>query len=151
MRKGVKRTALFYALNTLLPLAAGAAIYLTLRRDSYVGSFVGALLGLPERESAAGPSGFSAFLRDHAADMLWAYALAFAVCAVTGGGRRARRAALCVCLGFAALVESAQLLGAFSGTFDPLDILLEALAIGLAFLFIHIFEEGKNEKNSENH
>ena len=94
---------------------------------------------------SAVPTGLLIFLRSFAADIFWAYALAFAVLSVLGYTRRHLPVCFVLCAGFSAGMELLQRTGLFPGTFDPLDIVFEFLSILLA-LIIFYFEEAAYEE-----
>ena len=137
---------MFYTLHIVVPLLAGLYLYLTLRPDAYVSLFVSRFLPLPAPAAPRLPEWLSSFLRNHAADMLWAYALGFAVQSVLGYSRRKLLVSSLLCVCFEILVELSQRFGVLQGTFDPLDAVLEALSVCLAMLVINLFEEAHNEK-----
>ncbi|MBQ4382328.1 MAG: hypothetical protein II794_06285 [Oscillospiraceae bacterium] len=129
----------FRLLNILLPLAAGAAVYVFFRSDTYIALVVRALL--PGMENVGTLPG-TAFLRNYACDMLWAWALCFAcswVLDLPAAG------ALCAAA-LGALMELLQLRGLMGGTFDLWDIILEALSAFCASLIIYLKRGKSNEK-----
>ena len=140
---------LFYGLNIALPLFFGLYLYLTLRADAYISLFICKFIPLPDFPFVSFPEWAIAFLRNFASDMLWAYSLGFSVMLIMGYSQRKTLFALCLCVGFEVLMEVLQKIGVFHGTFDFLDILLEAISICLALFFINKFEEARNEKGSK--
>lgn len=142
--KGRGQRLLFYGLNILLPLLCGLLVYLRFRPRAYVSIFLGQLLSLPP--GIRTPEGPAALVSGFLPDVLWAWALCFAATAALGWQQRERRAALTVCLLFAALTELLQKTGVFPGTFDWMDILAESAAAVLAAVTIHLFEERYYEK-----
>lgn len=141
---------LFCALHIAAPLLLGLGIYLSFRRDAWVAVLLGKWIWLPEAQDAAWPVWLAAFLRNYACDMLWAYSLTFAVRAVVGFRGWERHFVFGICVLFAAFTELAQRAGFFPGTFDPLDIILEALSICLALFTIKKYEEAHHETNRAN-
>ena len=95
---------------------------------------------------AAVPAGLLVFLRSFTADIIWAYALAFAVLSVLGYSRRHLPVGFALCAGLSAGMELLQLAGLAPGTFDPLDIVFEFLSILLALVIIFYFEEADYEE-----
>ena len=126
----------FLILNTLVPLVLGLLVYLVFRPDTYIAGLIGRAIRLSEWNTARVPGWLSAFLRNYASDILWAYSLAFALLGAAGPGGKGRKAAsvtgVCVVTG----TELLQKAGVLQGTFDIADIALEALFICLA-TFIH--------------
>ena len=131
---------LFYGGNVVVPLLLGLAVYLRHRPDTHLAVLFGSLASALSRIPKRGPEGLIRFLRNFVPDMLWAYALTFAAAGVLRPGGRGRWGVLALCLGFSALMECLQLTALVPGTFDPLDLLLEAAAICLAFCIIQRYE-----------
>ena len=118
--------------RVILPLAVGAGLYLLLCPEAFLSRGFYALLGAaPTRIACEGV--FLRLVRNHLADMLWAWALTCCAAMALGRGRGFRAAA--VAAGTGLFVELAQrALGV--GTFDWLDLALEALAAVAAGLWI---------------
>ncbi len=113
----------------VIPLALGAAIYLLLCPETFLSRWFYALPGLRPPAISAGGA-LVRLVRNHLPDMLWAFALTCCVSRVLGG--RPRTAVL-IAAGtglFAELLQRAMGVG----TFDWLDVALEALAAAAAVL-----------------
>lgn len=128
--------ALLYALHILVPLLAGAGIYVFSPGDTYLSDVLRGFL--PEcripLNAAALPQ---RILRNYFCDAAWAYALTFSVIPLIGSAKRKIffSAALCAC--FSACLEFLQLRPGFAGTFDPADLVTEALACMSAGLIFY--------------
>ena len=116
-------------LHIFIPLLIGGGLYLLLCPEAFVSRWVYGLLGAvpPAIGGTLGP------VRNHLADMLWAWALTWGAYLALGRGHCRGAAVAAVCTGI--FVELAQ--GALGvGTFDWLDIALETLAAIAAALYI---------------
>ena len=126
----MKKTVFFHI---FIPLLLGTGLYLLLCPEAFVSRGVYALLGLKPSGAIAWDGAVLRLIRNHLADMLWAWALACSAALVLGRGKSLWAAGAAIGTGIA--VELAQrALG--TGTFDWLDILLEALAAIAAGLWI---------------
>jgi hypothetical protein len=116
-------------LHIFIPLLIGGGLYLLLCPEAFVSRWFYALLGMDPPAIADGP--LLRVIRNHLADMLWAWALTCSAWLVLGRCRAAAVAAICTGI----FVELAQ--GALGvGTFDWLDIALEALTAIAAALYL---------------
>ena len=131
----------FFCANIGIPLLLGGLLYWFFRADAFVSVVLRRLLALPAPQAPALPAGLTRLLTYYAADILWAYSLAFAVTPILGQDRRSLRLGRWICIGFEALLELLQRFGVLPGTFDVLDIVLEAAAICLAIRIIHKYTE----------
>lgn len=150
MKESAVSRYVFYALNVALPLLVGFLLYLTLRKEAYISIFIDRYLAVPAWLCAAFPEWLITFLRNFASDILWAYALCFAVMLILEYGHGHSLFAFIICVCLICLVEAFQKAGIFHGTFDYLDILLEVSSVCIALYFIKNYEEAKNEKSNEN-
>lgn len=125
-------------------LAAGLFIYLSMRPGSIVAVFFRDRLGICMEGVMRIPEPLGTFVSYHLADMLWAGALMFCVSLILGN---ALIKAAFVSVMFCAFTEICQLLGWMSGTFDPADILLEAVSVAFCFMIIKLVDKEicKNE------
>ncbi len=150
MKGKAKFRYLFYGVNIVIPLLIGLLLYVTFRRDAYVSILISKYLNLPALSNSTLPEWLISFFRSFASDILWAYSLGFAVMLTLGYNRRNLVCSFFVCIFFEAFLEVLQKVGILHGTFDDLDILLEAVFICLALFNIKKHEEAQNEKNSKN-
>lgn len=136
----------FYFGNTAIPLGIGTAIYVLFRPDTYLArwgngffhAYTKDISGVIRRMENTVPVLVS-FLRNFTSDMLWAYALFFAVSFIERGWKAVVDTML-----FAAGIEAFQGWGIMAGTFDWWDIWLEWLAIAVAWQV-----EKQNEKKQK--
>lgn len=130
------KSKLFF--HIFIPLFAGAGLYLLLCPEAFVSRGFYALLGI--RPPAIACGGALRPIRNHLADMLWAWALTCCASLALGRGKGFHAAAAAIGTGL--FVELAQrTLGV--GTFDWLDVALEALAALAAALCIARSERRK--------
>lgn len=126
----------FYFGNIAISLGIGTAVYVLFRPDTYLAhwgngffhAYTNDISGVIRRMENTAPA-LVLFFRNFASDMLWAYALFFAVSFIEEG----RKAVIYATL-FAAGIEVFQGCGMIAGTFDLWDIWLEWLAIAAAWL-----------------
>ena len=128
----------------------GLFLYLVLRPDAYITILVNKFIPMPVISGAGVLAAMKKAVRNYAADVLWAYALAFAVMFVLGCSKKDMQIGFLVCSGFEILIEVLQKPGVLYGTFDMLDILFEVISSGIAFMMIKRYEVAQNEKNGKN-
>jgi len=83
------------------------------------------------------------FVRNYLLDMLWGYALVFALSLFTGNNTAEIRKIFIIAVIFSAVMEILQLTSIAKGTFDVFDIIVEFLAEVTAVFIIkkHYSEE----------
>ena len=128
----------FYWINILLPLLAGALLYLFWRPDAYISRLFSGLFHMPPGPEHGRPAGVYRFIRYYLCDILWAYAFTFSLSLYFG--KDALLTALAVSVGFAVLTELLQLLPQTPGSFDILDIIVEMAVCTLTIIFINLYE-----------
>ncbi len=144
-----RRRILFYGINILLPLLVGGIIYVVFRRDSYIAAFFSETIGINIGQHML-PEWLNTVVRNYLSDVLWAYSLTFALSALFKYNRRNTVIVFMICIVFVVAIELLQMTNTFSGTFDIVDIILEAIAVSLALLIIKHFEEEHHEKDNQN-
>lgn len=130
-----RRNSLF-ALNLIIPLICGLFIYLTKAEHSYVASFLSAIRSLLPTIR------YPYIIRNFACDFLWSYSLFFCLRLTLGDSLKGKHnlTVITVTSVVAIILESLQLTNAVPGTFDPLDIVTELLAVAVAFLITSLIE-----------
>ena len=132
------KSKLFF--HIFIPLIMGAALYLLLCPEAFLSRGFYALLGV--RPPAIACGGVLRPVRNHLADMLWAWALT--CCASLALGRGKGMCAAAAAAGTGIFVELAQLaLGI--GTFDWLDAALELAAAAAAGAYV-VFTERRERQ-----
>ena len=133
------KSKLFF--RVFIPLALGAALYVLLCPEAFVSRGFYALTGLRPPEIACGGAALR-LVRNHLADMLWAWALTCCASLALGPGKGVHAAAIAAVTGL--LVELVQQrLGV--GTFDWLDAALELAAAAAAGAYI-IYSERRERQ-----
>ena len=130
-----KRNSLF-VLNLIIPLICGLFIYLTKAEHSYVASFLSAIRSLLPTIR------YPYLIRNFACDFLWSYSLFFCLRLTLGDSLKGKHnlTVITVTGVVAIILETIQLIKTVPGTFDPLDIVTELLAVAVAFLITTIIE-----------
>lgn len=155
----MRRVQFFLLANVLIPLFLGSFLYCLLSPEVILVKWADAYLGLRislENAVALHSAFFFRFIRNHLMDMLWGYALVFALFFLSHGklasaerkkqgkdGQPANKTAtldlweiFAISSIFSVMMENCQLLPHVQGTFDLWDILLELLAELLAVFII---------------
>ena len=134
--------------NMIFPLMFGAIFYYLLspdvifvkRMDQFLG--MGIHIGNIDLNCA-----FIRLLRNYLPDMLWGYALVFALYKIIGNKEAGVWKAFVTAFLFSTVMECLQLTTFVRGTFDVFDIVGELLSeVAAVFIIKNFFEEEKNEK-----
>lgn len=138
------RKYFFLVINILAPILIGAAIYYVISPNVI---FVQQLDSLLNRRIHINTTNFNLsimrFVRNYLLDMLWGYALVFALSLFTGNNTAEIRKIFIIAVIFSAVMEILQLTSIAKGTFDVFDIIVEFLAEVTAVFIIkkHYSEE----------
>lgn len=138
------RKYFFPVINILAPILIGAAIYYVISPNVI---FVQQLDSLLNRRIHINTTNFNLsimrFVRNYLLDMLWGYALVFALFLFTGNNTAEIRKIFIIAVIFSAVMEILQLTSIAKGTFDVFDIIVEFLAEVTAVFIIkkHYSEE----------
>jgi hypothetical protein len=130
-----KRNSLF-AVNTIVPLICGLLIYMTKAESTYLSSFLSGFRSLlPTIE-------YPYIIRSFACDFLWTYSMFFCFRLTLGDKLKGKHSQVVIALTavVAIVIETIQLFKIIPGTFDPMDILIELIAIAVAFFISTIIE-----------
>ena len=125
-----------FAVNGTVPLLCGLFIYLTKSENTLVTSAFS-----PVRAFLPVIS-YPVVIRNFACDFLWAYAFFFCLRLSLGDelkGKHNLRIVVITAV-FAVILELIQLPLPYFGTFDPLDIVAELLAVAVAFILTNLIE-----------
>lgn len=127
----------FWSLNILIPLFSGLILYLLFRSDTYVSQFIYGIFAIPKNAAIlCGDSRFFKFIRFYACDILWAYSLTFLLSLIIGHKSIQNIIVFIIALSFDGTIEFLQKFDIIPGTFDIIDILLEAVITVFALLII---------------
>lgn len=124
-----KKDSLF-VVNVVIPLVCGLFIYLTKIESNFLS------VSLSGIRSLLPVIRYPVLVNNFAADFLWSYSLFFCLRLVLGDDMKGKYSLKVISLTavVAVVFESMQMLKHFPGTFDPLDIVVELIAVVSAFL-----------------
>ena len=134
-------------MNILVPIIIGAAIYYVISPNVI---FVQQLDSLLAREihvnTAYSNTSIIRFVRNYLLDMMWGYALVFALFFVMGNNTADLKKIFLPAFLFTLAMEFLQLTPIAHGTFDLWDIFVEFLAEAVAVFIIKILQLRRNSK-----
>ena len=131
----MKREHIFWLLHIVLPIVVGGLMYLQFRPDTYLSSLIYRGMGISApalTETSPAGQAVLAFLRNFLCDMLWAYALTMTVAWIL----EQPIVVLVICCAMEMGIEWLQKIQILSGTFDPVDIILECFTTIFALLIV---------------
>ncbi|WP_026522899.1 hypothetical protein [Butyrivibrio sp. VCB2001] len=136
----------FCIFNIIFPLLVGAVIYWFTSTDVIFVEAVRSIWGMSIHIGIGNIDGGLAWLvRYYMSDILWAYALVFALYLAVGSNAARVKTAFVIAVVFSTVMEVIQLSPVIPGTFDVIDILVEATAEAIAALIIKKqYEEASN-------
>ena len=136
----------FCIFNIIFPLLVGAVIYWFTSTDVIFVEVVRSIWGRPIHTGIGNiGGGIARLVRYYMSDILWAYALVFALYLAVGSNAARVKTAFVIAVVFSAVMEVIQLSPVIPGTFDVIDILVEATAEAIAALIIKKqYEEASN-------
>jgi hypothetical protein len=142
----VKKNRKYYFLimNILAPILIGAAVYYVISPNVIFVQQLDSLLGNGIHVNTVSSNLFAMrFVRNYLLDMMWGYALVFALYLFTGNNTAEIRKIFIIAVIFSAVMEILQLTSIAKGTFDVFDIIVEFLAEATAVFIIkkHYSEE----------
>ena len=131
----MKRKNLFLFANIIIPLFIGLAIYLLCYKNTYINTTFESIFdcSLPY---VYFDNAFHRFITCWACDILWAYALTFALFFCFKEFKKSLLFLSCLSFLLSIIIEFLQFGGYINGTFDIWDIILEISAILLAVIII---------------
>ncbi|MCF0128052.1 MAG: hypothetical protein HUJ70_05750 [Pseudobutyrivibrio sp.] len=140
----------FLIINILSSVMVGGLIYYFISPEVHFVQLIDVVIGRNNHISAiSGDSLFYKVVRNHLLDMLWAYALVFALYIVLGNNAAELMKVFIIAFAFSAIMEIIQLTSIAEGTFDVVDIIVEFFAEVAAVFIIKRYnseEEKKHEK-----
>ena len=127
----------FLICNAVIPIIIGTIIYYMISPEVIFAQCVDELLGRTIHIGYMwGNSEVIRFIRNYLLDMMWAYALFFALTFVMGNNTVVLKKVFAVAFVFSTIMEFLQLTPIARGTFDFNDIIIECLAEVLAVCII---------------
>ena len=145
--KVIVKGRIFFVANIIVPLLLGVTIYCLTSPDVI---FVEAARLLWRMPMLSGQGivheGIWQFIRYYLLDVLWAYALVFALCFSIGNNAAKAKIAFVIAILFSTVMEVIQISPIIPGYFDFLDIIVEVMAEAFAALIIkRHYEEVSNK------
>lgn len=136
----------FCIFNIIFPLLVGAVIYWFTSTDVIFVEAVRSIWGMSIHIGIGNiDGGLARLVRYYMSDILWAYALVFALYLAVGSNAARVKTAFVIAVVFSTVMEVIQLSPVIPGTFDVIDILVEATAEAIAALIIKKhYEEASN-------
>lgn len=130
-----KRNGLF-AVNIIIPLILGLFIYLTKPSSTYISDFLSVF------RSILPTIRYPEIIDFYACDFLWTYSMFFCLRLTLGDALKGKHnlTVITVTGVVAIILEILQLIKGVPGTFDPMDIVTELIAVTVAFLITIIIE-----------
>lgn len=138
----MKKYQVFFILNISIPLLLGLVIYFFLKPDTYVIKWIFSFFNFNFTYSISHNNLIVKFIYCYLCDILWAYALTFAVYYFSDFFTHKYFIAMLITIVFCVLIEFLQFFDIITGAFDVLDILFEIIANVLALMYIFIFSGG---------
>lgn len=124
-------------INCIVPLLLGALIYYFLSPDVLFVQFLNGIIGKRVCLTPIAANTFVLqFVRFYFLDMLWSYALVFALYVILDDNTAKLKKIILIAFLFSTFMELLQLLPYVEGTFDFVDILLEFVSEVFAVFII---------------
>ncbi len=143
-RKKEKR---YLLVNIIIPILLGAVIYYLFSPDVLFVKRIDSITGLNFHIRIVENSNLLfSFIRNFFLDMLWAYALVFALFYIIGDNTASLLKVFLIAFLFSSAMEILQITSIVKGTFDFYDILVEFLAEIVAVFIIKKCSLGRNTK-----
>lgn len=136
------------AVNIVLPIFIGGIIYYVLSPNVIFVKAIDSMIGGGIHfDISITDNVILNFVRNYFLDMLWSYALVFAVFYLTGNDTAHLKKILLLVFAFSAAMELLQLTTVAEGTFDVVDILAELLAEVFAVIIIKVTNKKEELKD----
>ena len=133
----MKKNNITIMLNCLLPLFAGAVIYYLFSPDVIFVKLIDEIIGCGVHFDIVSQGNWALnILRYYVLDILWAYALVFALYFISGNETANLKKIFFITFVFSMAMEFLQLTPLAEGTFDISDIICEFFAEGIAVFVI---------------
>lgn len=142
---------IFLMINIFAPLSLAAIVYYVISPDVIFVAWLDSLLGRGVHlDNIRFGTEAVRFIRNYVLDMMWGYALVFALYFIMGNNAAGLTKLIIIASVFSTVMELLQLTPFVRGTFDVLDIIVEILAEAAAVFIIkkHFMEEFHNEKEN---
>ncbi len=139
---------IFLTLNIICPILAGAFIYYVAAPDViFVKKIDAVIRNIVNIHVSPADNAFFRLVRNYLPDMLWGYALLFALFGLIGNSAASIPKIFLTAFSFSTAMEILQLTPWVRGTFDVFDIGVEFLAeVIAAFIIKKIYYKGESSK-----
>ena len=143
----MKKTDTIIVLNIMIPIIVGTMIYYVLSPEVIFVKQIDHFIGNGFHISSINTGNILfRFIRNHFLDMLWGYALVFALFFVMGNNTADLNKIFLPAFLFTLAMEFLQLTPIAHGTFDLWDIFVEFVAEAVAVFIIKILQLRRNSK-----
>ena len=146
-----KMKKLLLVIHTLIPIFVGALIYYFSSSEVIFVKQIDKCLGISFHPSVLCKENvIFQFIRNHFLDMLWGYALVFALFFVLGNNAAVIGKTFLIAFSFSAIMEFLQITPRIHGTFDVWDVVVLFLAEIIAVFIIKFYFRGGTINEKEN-
>ena len=143
--KTQKKVRRFVFLHIVLPILVGGILYLFFCPDVFFVKKVDDILNISRNENVLKESVLGEMIRNYLFDIVWAYSLTNTLLIICGRDRKSKRIAIVIAALMSIGMELLQLMECIGGTFDIVDVLVEIVAVFVAFLAYKYCLEKTNE------
>ena len=146
------RNKVFLLANMIVPILTGAVIYYVTSPDVIFVRQLDTILGMRvHMYDISYHSTIVRFIRYYALDMLWGYALVFALYFILDNNTASLFKIFVIAYVFSVIIEILQLTSFVKGTFDVFDLVVELIAeIAAVFIIKNDFFRGGTKATSRN-
>ena len=131
------RNKVFLLANMIVPILTGAVIYYVTSPDVIFVRQLDTILGMRvHMYDISYHSTIVRFIRYYALDMLWGYALVFALYFILDNNTASLFKIFVIAYVFSVIIEILQLTSFVKGTFDVFDLVVERVAVIAAVLIV---------------
>lgn len=142
----MKNNKVFLILNILIPIVVGTIIYYLISPEVIFVKEIDAFMGAGFHITCMWENPLVRFVRNYMLDMLWGYALVFALYFVLGNNTAELWKIFIIAIAFSATMEALQLTPIISGTFDVFDIMAEFFSETVAVFIMKYYFSGGGTK-----
>lgn len=130
----------FLIINIVTPLLIGVVIYYLISPDVIFVKRIDEVFGKAIHIHCSSTNSLTLrFVRNYMPDMMWGYALVFALYFNLGNNTAELMKIFIIAFAFSAVIEILQLTSIVNGTFDVFDIIVEFLAEAAAVFIIKFY------------
>ena len=137
-----KHHTLFFSINLILPLIAGAILYYWFHPSIFLSKCIYQIIhiDISSKYRNIWQGSFLGYvLRYYCSDFLWAYSLCIALMWVREEYHRSLKQTIIICVCVDVIMEIIQLLPLFQGVFDVIDILVQLFGTAIATAIVLVY------------